>query len=80
MNAIDKIKQICNDILSVTDEELKEAENVARNQMEYFSPLKNATMGWQYRLGEYNMEVLTVLRNLRDTIKKGENIEEPRGR
>jgi len=79
MDAVEKINKICADVLSVTDEELEAALNVARSQMEYFSPLKNATMRWQHELGEHNMEVLTSLRSLRDTIKKGAGIEPPRG-
>lgn len=79
-NAIDKINKICADILTLTDEELDEAIKMAKGQMEYFSPLKNATMGWQHKLGQHNMEVVNELKHLRDTIKEGENIEPPRGR
>ena len=79
-NAIDKINKICADILTLTDEELDEALKMAKGQMEYFSPLKNATMGWQHKLGQHNMEVVNELKHLRDTIKEGENIEPPRGR
>ena len=79
-NAIDKINKICADILTLTDEELDEAIKMAKGQMEYFSPLKNATMGWQHKLGQHNMEVVNELKHLRDTIKEGENIEPPHGR
>ena len=79
-NAIDKINKICADILTLTDDELDEALKMAKGQMEYFSPLKNATMGWQHKLGQHNMEVVNELKHLRDTIKEGENIEPPRGR
>ena len=78
-NAIDKINKICADILTLTDEELDEAIKMAKGQMEYFSPLKNATMRWQHKLGQHNMEVVNELRHLRDTIKEGADIEPPRG-
>ena len=78
-SAIDKINKICADILTLTDEELDEVLKMAKGQMEYFSPLKNATMGWQHKLGQHNMEVVNELRHLRDTIKEGEDIEPPHG-
>ena len=78
-NAIDKINKICADILTLTDEELDEAIKMAKGQMEYFSPLKNATMGWQHKLGQHNKEVMNELRHLRETIKEGADIEPPRG-
>ena len=77
--AIEKINKICEEVLTVTDEELDEACEMARGQMEYFSPFKNATMGWQHKLGQHNMDVVNELRHLRDTIKEGADIEPPHG-
>ena len=79
MDSIEKINKICADILTLTDEELDEAIKMAKGQMEYFSPLKNATMGWQHKLGQHNMEVVNELKHLRDTIKEGADIEPPHG-
>lgn len=76
-SAIKRINDICKEALELTDEDLEEAREMARDQMEYFNPLKNATAHWQRQLGDHNMNVVNALRYLRDTIRDGENIGKP---
>lgn len=77
MDAVSKINGICKKVLSITDEEFAEMEEVAQNQLDYNHPMKMATAGWQRRLGEHNMAVLKGLRDLRETIRKGADIHRP---
>ena len=59
---------VCRNIRKVTDQELAEAEEMAKGQMAYFSPLKMATQGRQHALGKHNLDVIAKVRALRDTI------------
>lgn len=71
---MNSIHALCKKALKVTDEELDELTEVARQQLEYCSPLKMATTARQHALGHHNMLVLAKVRELRDTIKDGEKI------
>lgn len=64
----------------VTDEELVELEELARGQLEYISPLKQATMARQRALGEHNLRVIECVRKLRDTIIAGKHLQAKHGR
>ena len=66
---------VCRNILKVTDEEIAEAEKMAKGQLAYFSPLKMATQGRQHALGKHNLAVLAKVRELRDTIKSGASLD-----
>lgn len=68
---------ICRKVVKITDEELAELEEVAKVQLEYLSPLKCATMGWQHALGNHNLAVVAKLRELRDLILQGAEIKRP---
>lgn len=68
------ILSICRAARKVTDEELAEMETMARGQASYIRPLKLATQARQNALGKHNLSVLEKLRELRDTIKAGENL------
>ena len=68
---------ICRKTVKVTDEELAELEEMAKTQLEYISPLRMATMAWQHALGNHNLAVVAKVRELRDLIRQGEQIEKP---
>jgi len=59
---------VCRNIRKVTDQELAEAEEMAKGQLADFSPLKMATQGRQHALGKHNLEVIARVRALRDII------------
>ena len=59
---------VCRNIRKITDAELAEAEEMAKSQCAYFSPLKMATQGRQHALGKHNLEVISRIRFLRDII------------
>ena len=75
--AKNRINKICREVLSITEEEFKEMYDVANGQLEYSSPMKPATSGWQHQLGEHNIAVLDALRDLKHTIEQGANIQKP---
>jgi hypothetical protein len=45
------ILSVCKKVLTIPDEEFAEAEKVARDQMEFLSPLRMATTAKQRALG-----------------------------
>lgn len=65
------VLNVARKILALTDEELNEAEAMARGQLEYLSPLRMATTAKQHALGNHNLRVVTELRALRETIRAG---------
>lgn len=67
----------CRKALTITDDDLADAENIARKQLEYFSPLKMATTARQHALGAHNMAVITKVRELRDVLRGGKDISKP---
>ena len=73
------IYEVCTMVLDITEEDFEEMREIARGQLDFFSPLRNATMGWQRQLGEHNLKVLDALKHLQDVIKEGADIEPPRG-
>lgn len=66
------VLSICRSVRKITDAELDELEQMAKEQYGYFSPLKLATQARQRALGTHNQLVLELLRRLRDAIKEGE--------
>ena len=76
MNAINKVNGVCKKILSLTDEEIMECEEMANKQYAYNHPLKCATVGYFHDLGEHNLKVIIALKYLREVLKEGESIEE----
>lgn len=65
------IFSICRAIRKITNAELDEMAHEAKSQSSYFSPLKMATQTRMSSLGAYNMRVLKLLRELRDTMNAG---------
>ena len=51
MTAINKVNCVCKNILSLTDEEIMECEEMANKQYAYNHPLKCATVGYFHDLG-----------------------------
>jgi hypothetical protein len=68
------ILNVCLKVREITDEELAEAEAMAREQIDYFSPLKMATTAKQVALGKHNMACIAALRILRNVIRDGEKV------
>ena len=68
------ILNVCRKIKDISDDDFVEAAAVAEQQLSYFSPLKMKTSGRQHALGEHNALVLEKLRDLRDTIRRGESL------
>ena len=72
-----KIYEICEMVLEITDEEIKEIRDIAEGQKSYIHPLKLATQRWQHQLGEHNDRVIDALINLKTEIEKGADIKKP---
>ena len=72
MGADKKINAICEEIVALTDAEIKEMYTIAGAQKEYFHPFKNATANEQHVLGYHNTRVMDALCFLRKTIKDGD--------
>ena len=66
-----RIYKICEDAIKVTDEEIKEIQDVYTQQLQYMSPLKMATTRKQHELGEYNKKVLEKIIELKNLLKSG---------
>ena len=72
-----KIYKICEDILTITDEEIKELREIAEGQKNYNNPLRMATSGWQQKLGEHNDRVLDMIISLKKELEVGAEIKKP---
>lgn len=68
---MNKLLRLCKRIAELPQEEIDEAEKMARGQLDYLSPLKMATTKKMHALGDYNIRVLIALAHLRATIKTG---------
>ena len=71
-----RIYRICEDVLKITEAEVEEIREVAKEQKEYFNPLKCATTAWQHKLGEYNENVLNKILELKALIESGADLGE----
>ncbi len=69
-----KILQICLDVMTITDQEIDEIEQIYKNQMTYDNPPKPETNARQHSLGIHNRNVLEALIHLKEVIKAGEDI------
>ena len=72
-----KIYTICEDVLTITDDEIKELREIAEGQKRYNNPLRMATSGWQQELGEHNDKVLDAIIALKKELEAGAEIERP---
>ena len=71
------INKVCKQVLKIEDADFDEMTAIASGQAEYVHPLKCATAAKQNKLGRYNLRVLSLLRELRDTINAGPEGIEP---
>ena len=72
-----KIFGICKNVLKITDEEVSELREIAKQQQEYCHPLKMATTAWQNELGKYNDKVLDKILELKAVLEQGSSIQAP---
>ena len=72
-----KIYKICEDVLTITDDEIKELREIAEGQKRSNNPLRMATSGWQQELGEHNDKVLDAIIALKKELEAGAEIERP---
>lgn len=73
-NMENKIYKICEDVLKITDTEVNELREIARNQLAYNHPFKMATARRQHALGQHNNKVLDKLLELKEVIEQGAKI------
>lgn len=66
-----KIYRICEEVLQITEAEIKELRNIAAEQNAYTHPFKMATARRQRALGEHNDSVLDKLLELKAVIEAG---------
>jgi hypothetical protein len=71
---VEKIEKIAILVNELTEDDFKEATDIAEEQKNYIHPLKMATAKWQHELGEYNIKVINKLRELKTLIESGANI------
>lgn len=62
---------ICEKVIAITNEEIKEIETICQEQINYISPLKMKTTKKQNDLGKYNKKVLDKLIQLKKLIENG---------
>ena len=71
---MDKILKVTRLINQLTEDDFKEAIDVAEGQKNYVHPFKMATAKWQNDLGEYNLKVINKLKELKTLIESGAEI------
>ena len=67
-NVVGLIRNISQKVLTITEEEFVELEEIAREQLEYDHPLKSGTAIRQHMLGEHNMKMIKALRELQQIL------------
>lgn len=68
VNIIYKISQL---ILSISDADFKELEEMIENQKEYYNPLKMETTNKQHKLAEHNKKMVNCLKDLKQILIDG---------
>lgn len=66
---------ICERILNITEDEIKEIEQIYTEQLNYVHTFKLATQKKQHKLGEYNKKVIDKLKDVKLFIEKGKTEE-----
>jgi len=64
-----KIYSICEKVLTVSEDEIKEIDEICQKQINYISPLKMKTMRKQRKLGEYNKKILDKIIDLKKLLE-----------
>lgn len=76
---MNRLEELCAIALELTEEDFEEMDEIIRQQLEYCQPLKMATTAWQHELGRHNQAVVAKIRELKDVILQGANIQRPGG-
>ena len=71
---MEKICDIAEAIMSITDNDIKETQEMIDGQRRYNNPLSIATTARQHMLAEHNQRVLDGIVALRKVIAEGERI------
>ena len=72
MNGIEKINNLCMQLLKITDADLQQVEDLANTQLNEVLMLQSFdSLKKLHKLGTYNLDVLKALRNLRKTLEQG---------
>ena len=71
---MEKICDIAEAIMSITDNDVAEAQELIDGQRSYNNPLRMATTARQHMLAEHNQRVLDGIVALRKVIAEGESI------
>lgn len=71
---MEKICEIAEAIMNITDNDVAEMQEVIDGQREYNNPLRMATTARQHMLAEHNQRVLDGIVALRKVIAEGEKI------
>lgn len=71
---MEKICDIAEAIMNITDNDVAEMQEVIDGQHEYNNPLRMATTARQHMLAEHNQRVLDGIVALRKVIAEGEKI------
>lgn len=69
---MEKICDIAEAIMSVTDNDVAEAQEIINGQRSYNNPLRMATTDRQHMLADHNQRVLDGIVALRKVIAEGE--------
>ena len=70
MTSIKKVDSLCKKVLLLTNEEISECKEMAREQFNYSHPFKHATARKFNELGEHNLKVISEIKNLREILKE----------
>lgn len=71
---MEKICDIAEAIMNITDNDVAEMQEVIDGQRNYDNPLRMATTARQHMLAKHNQRVLDGIVALREVITKGEDI------
>ena len=71
---MEKICDIAEAIMSITDNDVAEMQEVIDGQRNYDNPLRMATTARQHMLAKHNQRVLDGIVALREVITEGEDI------
>lgn len=74
-DVVKEIFKISKLVLSITEEEFEELEEMAQEQCDYVNPLKCATTAKQHALGEHNKKMISCLRALKNTLLSGKVLQ-----
>lgn len=75
-DVVKEIFKISKLVLSITDEEFEELEEMAQEQCDYVNPLKCDTTAKQNALGEHNKKMIACLKELKNTLLRGKELQE----